>query len=108
MDDSAIDSMLAIQVRRRPVAYEERAAISIRSTIRHRKKALVGVSHPDLLIGKLGPVGAQSFDSIVVVHDLATLHHEAWNDTLEDSVSEVNVEAEFTSAQGSEIFSCLG
>ena len=108
MDDPAIDGMLAIQVRRRPVANEERAAISIRSTIRHRKKALVSVSHPDLFIGEFGSVGAQSIDTIIVVHDLATLHHEAWNDTLEDPVPEMNVKAKLTRAQRSEIFSCPG
>ena len=108
MDDPAIDGMLAIQVRRRPVANEERAAVSIRSTIRHRKKALVGVSHPDLFIGEFGSVGAQSIDTIIVVHDLAALHHKAWNDTLEDSVPEVNIEAKLTSAQRSKILSCPG
>ena len=108
MDDPAIDSMLAIKVRRRPVANEERAAISIRSTIRHRKKALMGMSHPDLLIGEFGSIGAQSIDAIIVVHDLAALHHKAWNDTLEDSVPEVNIEAKLTSAQRSKILSCSG
>ena len=108
MDDPAIDSMLAIKVRRRPVTNEERAAISIRSTIRHRKKALMGMSHPDLLIGEFGSIGAQSIDAIIVVHNLAALHHEAWNDTLEDSVLKVDVEAKLTRAQRSEILNCPG
>ena len=98
MDDPAIDGMLAIQVRCRPVANEERAAISIRSTICHRKKTLMGMSHPDLLVCELGSVCAQSINAIVIVHDLPTLHHEAWNDALEDSIPEVNVETQLARA----------
>ena len=98
MDDPTVDSMLGIQVRSWPVTNEEGASISIRSPIRHRKDTLMGVSDPDLFIGELRPVGAESIDTVVVVHDFAALHHKARNDALKDPILEMNVKAKFTRA----------
>ena len=61
------------------------------------------VSNPDLFIGEFRPVGAQSIDTVVVVHDFAALHHEARNDALKDPILEMNVEAKFTRAQSPKV-----
>ena len=106
MDDPTIHSMLGIQVRRWPVANEEGASIRIRSAICHRKDSLMRVSNPDLFISKFRPVGAQSIDAVVVVHDFAALHHEARNDALKDPILEMNVTAKFTCAKYPEVLDC--
>ena len=93
MDDPAIDGMLAVEMRSGSVANEERAAISVGSTVRHRKDTFMCVSDPRLLISKLGSIRTQGIDTIVIIHDLSSLHHEARDDALEDSLLEVDIES---------------
>ena len=85
MDHSTKDSMLAIQVRRGPIANEERAAVGVRTGISHRKDTFMRVRNPDLLISKLCAVDALRLSSIIIDDDLSTLHHEARNNPLEDT-----------------------
>jgi len=61
------------------------------------------MGYPDLLIRKLGTVSALSFNTIVVCDNLTALHHEAWDDALENPVSEVEVQAKLTGAECAEV-----
>ena len=85
MDHPTEDSMLAVQVRRGPITNEEGAAVGVRTGIGHRKDAFMRVRNPDLLISKLRAVDALRLSSIIIDDDLATLHHEARNNPLEDT-----------------------
>ena len=66
----------------------------------------MSVGNPDLLISELGTIRALSFDAFIVCNNLTTLHHEAWDDALEDSIAVVQVETKLASAEKSEILDC--
>ena len=51
------------------------------------------MGHPYMLICELWPVGALSFNSIIINHDFAALHHETGNDSLEDSILVVHIQS---------------
>jgi len=108
MNYAAKHSMLAIEVRSRIVAEEERATVGIRAGVRHRQDTGMRMSDPDLFIGELGAVCALSFNTFIVSNDFAALHHKARNDSLEYAIAEVQVEAKFTSAERAEVLDCAG
>ena len=93
MDDTPENSVFTVEMWRRPIANEEGGSICIRSCICHRQNAFVCVGHPDVLICKLRPIGALRLNAVVVDDDLTALHHEAWNDSLEDSTLEVHIQS---------------
>ena len=93
MDDTTEDSVLAIQVRGRIVTNEEWGPIGVWTSIGHWQKASMSVWHPDLLIRKLSSIDALSLCTVVVDNDFTTLHHEAWDDSLEDTCPIVQVPA---------------
>jgi len=68
----------------------------------------MGVVYPDLLIGKLWAICTLRIDTVIVLDDLASLHHESWNDSLEDSRFVMNVHPKLSRAQKTEIFTSFG
>lgn len=104
MNYSAKDSVLAVQVRGRVVADKERTAIGVRARVRHRKNACVRVGHPDLLVCELGPVYALRLSAVVVNDNFSALHHETWDNALENAIAVMEIPAQLSGAQGSEVF----
>ena len=89
------------------VANEERCSIGVGASVGHGENAGVSVGHPDLFIGKLGTISTLSFLSFVVLHDLATLHHEAGDDSLKNSLFVMDIHTKLSSAKETEIFTRL-
>ena len=56
MNDSAEDSVLAIEVRSGIIADKELGAVGVRTSIGHRKDTLVRVRIPDLLVLESIPI----------------------------------------------------
>ena len=50
------------------------------------------MGHPDMLICELRPVSALRLNPIIINHDLTALHHEARNDSLEDSILVMHIQ----------------
>ena len=65
------------------------------------------MSHPDLFVGELGTISTLSFFSFVILDNFATLHHEAGNDSLKDSLPVMDIHTELSSAKETEIFTRL-
>lgn len=106
VDDSTEDGVLTVEMWRGPIANEEGAAISVGTSIGHRKDTLMRVRHPHLLVGELSAVDALRLRTIVVHDNLAALHHEAGDDALEDASAVVQVPAKLACAEGAEVFNC--
>ena len=64
--------------------------------------------HPNLLIRKFGSVRTLGIFAIIVLDNLSTLHHEARNDSLKDSIFVVHVQTMLACAERSEVFDSSG
>ena len=67
----------------------------------------MGVSNPYLLVCELGPESTLSFDTLVVLNNFTSLHHESRNYSLENPVLVMNVHPKFTRAKKSKILARL-
>ena len=59
-----------------------------------------------MLICELRAVYALRLCAIIVYNDLATLHHETWNDALEYASAVMQITPKFARAEGTEVFNC--
>ena len=64
--------------------------------------------HPNLLVSELGSIRALSILAIIILDNLATLHHEARNDSLENSIPVVDIQTVLARAERSEVFNSPG
>jgi hypothetical protein len=102
MDNTSKNRVLAVQVRSSCVAYKELASIGVWASIGHAKDSFVRMWVPDLLIGELFSINADSSSSIACSR-VTTLHHEVRYNPVE-AVAFVGVlRAFFTRAESSEI-----
>jgi hypothetical protein len=93
VDNSSVHSVLSIEVWSRCIADKEGGAIRVWASIRHREQTSMRMVDPDAFVGELGSIDAQCSWLIVRLNDLASLHHESRNNSLEDSCLEEHVEA---------------
>jgi len=106
VDHPTKHGMLAIKMWAGHVADEELGAIGIRSRVGHGEKPGMGVLYPDVLVSELHSVDTLRTLS-VSSDDLATLHHEPRNDSLNNTSTVVTVAAELASAESSEVLHCF-
>jgi len=86
-------------------AQEELGSICVRAGIGHGQNAFSGVLQLEVLVLKLVAIDALA-TSPVVVGEVSTLAHEAWDDTVEGGASKAK--ALLSGAQCTEVFCCLG
>lgn len=107
MDDASDYAVLAVKMRARHIANKELRAIGVRTSVGHRDQTLVSVLDPDALISELGSV-----DTLVALtirsHNLATLHHEVSDHTLDRTALVEQISAHFSCAESSKVLDCLG
>ena len=90
VDHSAEDGVFAVQVRARDVAHKELAAVCVGPSVRHRQQTLVSMLDPNAFVLKLLAVDALVARAIRV-HNLAALHHEVRNHSLDHSTFVIKI-----------------
>ena len=103
--------MLTVEVRRGSEAEEELRAVSVGASIGHGKDASARVPICEVLIVKSSAIDGLA-TSAITSGEVATLGHEAWNDTVELAALEVQwlallARSSLSSAKASEVLSCL-
>jgi len=101
----AKNTMLAIQEGGVRGADKKLAAVRVGSGIRHREGPRPTVADVKVLVSELITVDGLAA-SAILVREVASLTHEAWNDTVERAVGVAK--AFITSAKRAEIFGRLG
>ena len=99
--------MLSIQMWCSIICDEKLTSVGVLTSVGHRKKIRLGVLQFEVFILKLMspntlPTGA------IASGEVATLHHESWNDSMELRIQEMEVSARpasalLTRAEGSEV-----
>jgi len=74
--------VLAIEVRRRPIADKELTAVGVRAAVGHGEHATVRVGQPDALVLEFRAVDGLATGA-VASGSVSTLHHEAFYDAME-------------------------
>jgi len=98
-----------VQVRSRSVTDEELGSVGVRARVGHGEDASVGVGQPNLLISKLLSINTLASSS-VSLGGVATLHHEAVDDSVElvALVRRDSLVLHFSCAQDAEVFGGQG
>lgn len=102
MDDPTEDSMFAIQWLARRIAHKELWAISVGSGVCHAHQARKRVLDPNTFVLKLTPVD-RLVTCAIFVDDIAALHHEARNYSLDLSWFVCQVLASLSGAKSAEV-----
>jgi len=105
MHNATEDSVLFVEVWRVLKANKELRAVCVGSRIGHGENTLVRVRIPDSLVVEFLSINALSTCAIAG-SGVATLDHEAFDQSVELVALKVARSALFASAQSSEVFSC--